>query len=353
MAAAQIEALISLVRGANIADRSEVAACSCLVFDIILTIDQEVEYIWRSKWTLPKCLYLWARYFALFMQVIAIAETTSLKVTPTICAGWAYFEGITGQLLIMGVELLLMLRVWALYKRDKRILYFLIALYVAEITANTVILGMSLPSLTTVAPLHGLFPPGFPLSGCFPTKVPGFFFSYWIPTLVFESILFILMLFNFVRLARENTPMPLLTLFFRDGTVYYAVIFAALLIQVLLYELDNTAIKQVAIGWLLTMFSIMGTRLVLNLRAASVGAAELETVEMMKFKTRSNLKSIGHSSQGTDSNLYNTNGGRRQLNVRFNGDKNGGVTSMESESQDIEYGTPPGDSGWISEWERV
>ncbi|TDL18504.1 hypothetical protein BD410DRAFT_793209 [Rickenella mellea] len=346
-----IEALPKLVRDARTVDRSGVAACVCLIYEIFITFDQEVEYIWKSRWTLPKVLYLWTRYFALFVQVIAIAESTSMKVTTTVCAGWAYFEGITGQMLVMGVELLLMLRVWALYKRDRRVLYFLVALYIAEVTANTVILGMSLPGIKSVPPLRGLFPPDFPLSGCFPIKVPKFFFSYWIPTLIFESVLFILMTLNFVRLARGNKPMPLLTLFFRDGTVYYAVIFAALLIQVLLYELVNSALAQVAIGWQLTMFSIMGARLVLNLRAASVGRSDYETVEMIKFEKRSHLKTIGHSSEGTDSTL-NSRGDGGHLRMGTTSIWDGGA-STEHDSHDMEHGMPPGAEGWIAEWERV
>ncbi|TDL22911.1 hypothetical protein BD410DRAFT_839241 [Rickenella mellea] len=279
-AATSIEAVFKLVRDSQTVERSQVAAIACLVYDIFITLDQEVDYIWksvlreqngeclrmlivfhRSRWTIPKYLYLWGRYFALFIQIVATAARKSrincvcLHPSPQFisliiisCAGWSYFEGITGQMLVMGIELLLMLRVWALYKRDRRILYMLVALYVAEVTANTVILGVALPRFTPIAPLHSIFPPGFPLSGCLPIQVPRFFFSYWIPVLLFESILFILMLINFVRLAREHAPMPLLKRFFRDGTVYYAVIFAALLVQVLLYELVNSALAQVAIG---------------------------------------------------------------------------------------------------------
>ncbi|TDL18509.1 hypothetical protein BD410DRAFT_497259 [Rickenella mellea] len=352
MSAIPIEALPKLVRDARIADVSGVAACACLFYDIFITIDQEVEYIWKSRWTLPKVLYLFARYFAVFVQILATAESTSLKVTSTVCAGWAYFEGITGQMLVMGVELLLMLRVWALYKRDRRVLCLLVAIYLAEVTANTVILGMSLPGIKSVPPLHGLFPPDFPLSGCLPTTVPKFFFSYWIPTLIFESILFILMCINFVRLAWENQPMPLLTLFFRDGTLYYAVIFAALLIQTLLYELVNSALAQVAIGWQLTMFSIMGSRLVLNLRAASDARSNPETLELIKFEEGSYLKTTGYRSGGTNSVLTSNRGDGGKFRVGSTSFWDVGAPT-EHTIHDMECGTPPDADGWIAEWERV
>ncbi|THG93229.1 hypothetical protein EW145_g8429, partial [Phellinidium pouzarii] len=223
-----IEALGPLVRDAATVNRSGVAATACLIYDIIITLDQEMEYIWkyvrarmnvwrvtkraralfRSAWTPPKMLYIFSRYFTLIVQLVNMA----------------------GQMVIMGVEVLLMLRVYALYKRDKRILAVLVLTYAAEVTTLTVILGLALSKIVSVAPLHSLFPADFPLSGCFPTVVPRFFDSYWIPSLIFESVLFLLMAVNVVRYNRAHTSsMPLLTLLFRDGTVYYAVIFRKLL----------------------------------------------------------------------------------------------------------------------------
>lgn len=45
--------------------------------------------------------------------------------------------------------------------------------------ANSAILGLALTKIVSVAPLRGIFPPGFPLSGCFPIFVPSYFYSYW------------------------------------------------------------------------------------------------------------------------------------------------------------------------------
>jgi len=170
--------------------------------------------------------------------------------------------------------------------------------------ANSTILGLALLRLVSVAPLRGIFPPGFPLSGCFPIFVPSYFYSYWIPTLIFESILFVLMAINFVQHARvHKNPVPILVQFFRDGTVFYAVIFATLLIQVLLYELVNSALAQVAIAWELTIFSVAGSRLILNLRASAVAGSNpgmgLETLEMIKFDKNPQSPSVQLDSFAT------------------------------------------------------
>ncbi|KLO19620.1 hypothetical protein SCHPADRAFT_935121 [Schizopora paradoxa] len=280
-----IESLPGLLSDARTVDRSGVAATACLAYDILISFDQEVEYIWKSSWSFPKFLYLFSRYFTLIVQLVDTSESTSFSVTNN---SWTYFEAAAGQLVIMGVEISLMMRVYALYKRDKRILTLLLALYFSEILSSSLILGLGLKKIVSIAPLRGLLPPDFPLSGCFPLNVPGFFFSYWIPTLIFESVLFVLMVINFLRFTMiHKTRVPLLTLFVRDGTLFYAVIFvtlATLLTQVLLYELVNSALAQVAISWQLTVLSIAGSRLILNLRANSakpvVEAAAFELTGM-------------------------------------------------------------------------
>jgi len=182
-----IESLPGLLTDARTVDRSGVAATACLAYDILITWDQEVEYIWKSPWTVPKFLYLFSRYFTLIVQLVNTSESTSFSVTNKYCQNWTNFEAITGQLIIMGVEISLMMRVYALYGREKRILALLLALYFSEVLSNSLILGLSLKKIISIAPLHGLLPPDFPLSGCFPIVIPGFFFSYWIPTLIFES----------------------------------------------------------------------------------------------------------------------------------------------------------------------
>lgn len=103
-------------------------------------------------------------------------------------------------------------------------------------------------------------------------------------------------------------------------------IFATLLIQVLLYELVNSALAQVAIAyvieflhlrnlndahpsliitvsWELTVFSVAGSRLILNLRASAVQGSNpgmgLETLEMIKFDKNPQSPSVQLDSFST------------------------------------------------------
>ncbi|KAI5117405.1 hypothetical protein M0805_004627 [Coniferiporia weirii] len=335
-----IESLIPLVRDANTVDRSGAAATACLIYDMIISWDQEVEYIWKSAWTPPKLLYLFSRYFSLMTQI---------------CHGWTFFEAVTGQLIVLGVEISLMLRVYALYKRDRRILVSLLLLYTAEVTTHCVMLGLELNKIVSIAPLRDIFPSDFPLSGCFPTNIPAFFTYYWIPSLIFESILFILMTINVVRHVREQKgPTPLLMQFLRDGTMYYAVIFATLLANVLLYLLANSALAQVAIEWELAAFSIAGCRLILNLRATGratcspTGAENVTTLDVMRF------------DGGPGTELLSQNSGE-QIQTSNSAFLEGSSSATEAFGTQRRSEGAEGSSGldvnekrdWISEWAGV
>ncbi|KAK7691488.1 hypothetical protein QCA50_004887 [Cerrena zonata] len=44
---------------------AELASSVIIVFDHIVTLDQEIELIWKSGWSLGKCLFLLNRYYSL------------------------------------------------------------------------------------------------------------------------------------------------------------------------------------------------------------------------------------------------------------------------------------------------
>ncbi|KAJ7863257.1 hypothetical protein B0H13DRAFT_1095075 [Mycena leptocephala] len=75
-----------------------------LVYDSLLQINEEYLHVWKSRWTLIKCLYLWTRYIATF--------TTAFS---------GFIIGVT--------ELILMVRTYTLYERSKKLLAFFFVLW--------------------------------------------------------------------------------------------------------------------------------------------------------------------------------------------------------------------------------
>ncbi|KAL6301064.1 hypothetical protein BKA93DRAFT_492899 [Sparassis latifolia] len=79
---AELQVLYSTLQGLQVAGLSSVAALTWLTFDILMTFGQEVDYIWKAKWTYPKCLYITARYYGLVNLIIltAVSVNTNLSV---------------------------------------------------------------------------------------------------------------------------------------------------------------------------------------------------------------------------------------------------------------------------------
>lgn len=75
-------------------------------------------------------------------------------------------------------------------------------------------------------------------TGCIPTNVKPYAWTYWIPVLVFESILFLLALVKSIRRGRENAETPyLLIVLLRDSIIYYGGTLGIILTNFLVWKL--------------------------------------------------------------------------------------------------------------------
>jgi len=123
---------------------------------------------------------------------------------------------------------------------------------------------------------------------------------FWIPLLIFESYLFVLTLIKFfqniqghrsggISLIKDRASIFLV--FFRDGTIYFAVIFISLFFKVVIANFSTAPVGLAVSGWTPVIFSIAGPRLVLNLRSAN--------------KTNEFLQGGGNGPRDIESNFDN------------------------------------------------
>ncbi|KAF8874184.1 hypothetical protein BD779DRAFT_1567453 [Infundibulicybe gibba] len=64
-----VSALLQELTDARATNYLIVVAASLVVFDHIITIQQEVDLIWRNPWNLTSFLYIWNRYYTLIVMV--------------------------------------------------------------------------------------------------------------------------------------------------------------------------------------------------------------------------------------------------------------------------------------------
>ncbi|KAJ7039107.1 hypothetical protein C8F04DRAFT_317552 [Mycena alexandri] len=238
--------------------RSSVAALVFLLYDICITIDDEVNFIWPKPWTRTKFLYLLIRYLPLFVQtsILTIGSpdlTPSFHFTPHDCFIWQVYQGVATVLVFAAVDCVLILRVFALYNNNRTMRRLVVVAFALEFGGMCVGLGLSLPGIQFD-------------DICLTTSISSELLIYAGSTLLFQTFLFALTVFKFVQAVREGWgDTPLLSLVMRDGTWAFFLLFAVVAGDAALYGLKNHQFASVLYGWLLSVFSFAGYHVLLNL----------------------------------------------------------------------------------------
>ncbi|KAF4605571.1 hypothetical protein EYR40_004357 [Pleurotus pulmonarius] len=243
--------------GLQACNYSAMAALAFTVWDIVVCFEDEVEQIWQSAWTRLKFLYIFLRYFSLVAQVIATILTLGLAAPlypgRSVCLLLLSFQAISSQALMMGVQVLLVLRVIALFNRVRWLRSFLSALFLVEVVLMTVFFGISLRSMDYG--IHCVIT-GFPITAT----------GFLIPPILYESLLFVLTMIKFYQALREGWGrQPVISRFMSHGIWAFGAPFVILTVNTLCMALLKGAIASVAYSWIIAVPPFAGARLILSM----------------------------------------------------------------------------------------
>ncbi|KAJ6505792.1 hypothetical protein C8R47DRAFT_1315968 [Mycena vitilis] len=260
-------------------------------YHICITLDQEVKYIWKERWSLPKVLYLFCRYYGLldlmFVALVATHEGPSVEVLPLIyslktpsCHVYYGIYDIGPVLLITALNVLFILRIHALYNRSLKMLACLAVLFLLEFVT-----GLVLTVVVTADTIRNASeaPRGVYWPGCVTTVSSFSELVAWIPAIFVSSMFFVLTMIKFVvvfrtghsewslkKLRECKSYSPILAAFVRDGTVFFFLIFSAVLVNTIATLLFKGPFMGLVLPWLTATYSFSASRLVLNIRSAAV-----------------------------------------------------------------------------------
>ncbi|KAG9223150.1 hypothetical protein CCMSSC00406_0000161 [Pleurotus cornucopiae] len=272
------------LRGLQSCNYSAMAALAFTVWDIVVSFEDEVEQIWLSAWTRLKFLYIFLRYFSLIAQVyvgdlvpcfhanLALLISSSVLVNydriatiltlglaaplypgRSVCLLLLSFQAISSQALMMGVQVLLVLRVIALYNRVRWLRTFLSVLFLAEVVLMTVFFGISLSSMDYG--VHCVIT-GFPITAT----------GFLIPPILYESLLFVLTMVKFYQALRDGWGrQPVISRFMSHGIWAFGAPFVILTVNTLCMALLKGAIASVAYSWIIAIPPFAGARLILSM----------------------------------------------------------------------------------------
>jgi hypothetical protein len=122
-----------------------VAAVVVVVYDWVLTLGQEIELIWRQRWSVMTVLYFVTRYIRIPYSVIsALQYTTSVSMTDGECNILNYVKNMTDVVVPTMLGAIMISRLHAMYQRSRTMLIFLVIIFLVVNIACIVITAIGL-----------------------------------------------------------------------------------------------------------------------------------------------------------------------------------------------------------------
>ncbi|KAG2348173.1 hypothetical protein BDR05DRAFT_610945 [Suillus weaverae] len=125
-----------------------VAAGVVVIYDWVLTLGQEIELMWRQRWSLMTVLYMVMRYIGIPYFVIGILlNTPVVLLTHTVSIIMNYAINGTNVVVIAMLGVIMIARLHAMYQRSRMILISLVIIFLAVNIAYGVITAILLKNL--------------------------------------------------------------------------------------------------------------------------------------------------------------------------------------------------------------
>ncbi|KAF9255617.1 hypothetical protein L218DRAFT_1008394 [Marasmius fiardii PR-910] len=224
------------------------ASTVMLCYDHILTFDDEIKYIWRKERCFPFWLFVTFRYASPIVSIINLVALHEPNWVGDACKNWIWLPVAIGSIISLATGIIMILRVHAIYSQATWVLLLTLPVYIGQL----IVLGVRRHRLATPQRLHvtkilkwavpagvpANLPPGF--VGCIPVPKRGTgirLSSGYIAALIFDATIFALTLGRAIYYRLAGSAIPLMTLVFRDGTLYFAIIFVVNLTNLFLIAL--------------------------------------------------------------------------------------------------------------------
>jgi hypothetical protein len=120
-----------------------VAAGVVVIYDWVLTLGQEIELIWKQRWSLMTVLYLVIRYSGIPYSIVNIlGNMTLVSLTDAGCNIMNYAINGTSVVVAAMLGVIMIARLHAMYQRSKIMLIFLVIIFLAVNIACGIIVAI-------------------------------------------------------------------------------------------------------------------------------------------------------------------------------------------------------------------
>ncbi|KAF8907223.1 hypothetical protein CPB85DRAFT_1312162 [Mucidula mucida] len=234
--------VLALIPVLQLVSYFEVSASALYLFDYLLTLSEEIEFIWHAKWNIIKILYLLTRYLPFVNIAVAMWSQFTPNMSLEDCL---VSHRMSSWIIVLGIsfaEVLLTLRTWAVWNRQPYLTLAMSALFIAVMISGLVVVALFCRSLQFV-----MLPiPDF--RGCFQSA--GSSVLLWDAALltIYQGVMFLLVAVKAYQQSARETPAgssQFLNAILKDGLIYYMYLAALSIMNIVLVrslsqELVNT-----------------------------------------------------------------------------------------------------------------
>jgi len=281
MARIPLKYLIVLLKTNRTNTYATATALTFCLYDIMLSLNDEIKYIWGAKRSPITVLYLIVRYYSVIAFVTTIILITSPGISVKACQGyfWWTVAGVP-SVFVLALDTILLLRVFALYKHDKRVFAVLLLLVIGNFASSqwastTLASRLAKTAIPIPHPWHGCISPP-------PKQGFNIMLASYVPTFALSLVFLGMTLKKLVecyqdvhgRLAWKSVNnvyglSPLLLAFVRDGSIFFALTCCISFLSILSLYVVQGPMLAAFYPWTLALYSYSGSHLVLDLRAAA------------------------------------------------------------------------------------
>ncbi|KAJ7129076.1 hypothetical protein C8R46DRAFT_1236673 [Mycena filopes] len=240
-----------------------------VVYEYALTLKQEVARFWGTKLTWGTALFYVNRYSALFGTMPVVVEYFMTTTNPNRIPLWVpcnalsqyhtYFA-LLSQIL---VSVMLIMRTYALYERNKYILALTIGVTLGAIVVALCVILIGSDRDTLDAHLRTF---GCPSPSPHATNLRDA--AAWGGMLVFDAMIFSLTVYKALR--HDVRTGSLFSVLFRDGSLYFGIMIASNAVNIGTYTMGGPILSGSGTTMTNALSSVMISRLMLNLRNPNI-----------------------------------------------------------------------------------
>jgi len=246
-----------------------IAGVAVLFYDVLLTLSDEIDLIWRPKKTYLSYLSIFHRYFSCGVSVFIIYAGSRPHLTSQTgrCHNEAIVQLVSAGVVLAIAQVFMMLRVYAMSGRKTYIMYGLSVWIVVQSVFSVSLMVLTGTSEPVVSLLQ-LIPIDVYRICVFDAGHPRLTYAYMYTMFAYDTVIFAATLVYAFKVSRSSSS-GIMRAVLRDGTLCFFFLFSFNLMWVLSFHYGRIGLKTITIGPAVPLTSVMIARINFSLHKAN------------------------------------------------------------------------------------